>query len=285
MIDVLIWGVTIGCIYILLAAGLNLIFGVMKLVNFAHGELLMIGTYICYWTSNLLHLNPYIAVFASMAVVPLVGIVIERLCFRPVLGTTKLNEIFVSLGLIYILEHAAILLWDDDPRRTKSPFEKMAVPLGTVSIRYDLVIAMLVVIGILIAFFVLLKKTKVGRAMRATSQSREAAMLMGIDVNRIYTVSFGIGAALAAAAGALYGVLYFFDPYMGAMPSIKAFAIIILGGLGSIPGAVVGGLLYGVAENFAVFFFGPIWRDAIAFAVLIGALILRPTGIFGERPG
>jgi len=285
MIDVLIWGVTIGCIYVLLAAGLNLIFGVMKLVNFAHGELLMIGAYICYWASNLLHLNPYIAVFASMAVVPLVGIAVERFCFRPVLGTTKLNEIFVSLGLIYIIEHATILLWKDDPRRTKSPFEKMTVPLGNVSIRYDLIIAMMVVIGILVAFFVLLKKTKVGRAMRATSQSREAAMLMGIDINRIYTVSFGLGAALAAAAGALYGILYFFDPYMGAMPSIKAFAIIILGGLGSIPGAVVGGLLYGVAENFAVFFLGAPWRDAIAFAVLITALVLRPTGIFGERPG
>lgn len=283
MIDVLIWGVTIGCIYILLATGLNLIFGVMKLVNFAHGQLLMIGAYVCFWASILLHLNPYIAIFASMIAVTLLGIAVEKFCFHPVLGTSKLNEIFVSLGLIYIIDHAVILLWADDPRRTISPFEKMAVQIGGVPIRYDLIMAMLVVIGILVAFFVLLQKTKIGRAMRATSQSGEGAILMGIDVNRIYVVSFGLGAALAGAAGALYGILYSFSPNMGAMPSIKAFAIIILGGLGSIPGAIVGGLLYGVVENFAVFFLGAPWRDAVAFAVLIATLILRPTGIFGER--
>lgn len=283
MIDVLIWGLTIGCIYILLATGLNLIFGVMKLVNFAHGQLLMIGAYVCYWTSTLIGLDPYIAIFASMIAVSLLGIVIEKLCFHPVLGTNKLNEIFVSLGLIYIIDQGTILLWGDDPRRIISPFEKMAVPIGDVPIRFDLILAMLVVIAILCGLFVLLQKTKIGRAMRATSQSGEGAILMGINVNRIYLVSFGVGAALAGAAGSLYGILYSFSPYMGATPSIKAFTIIILGGLGSIPGAIVGGLLYGLVENFTVFFLGAPWRDAVAFAVLIATLILRPTGIFGER--
>ena len=278
-------GVAIGCIYILLAAGLNLIFGVMKLVNFAHGELLMIGAYVCYWFSSLLGLNPYMAVFVSMAIVSCVGIIIEKLCFHRVLGTTKLNEIFLSLGLIYVFNHIAIFLWGTKSKIIASPFEYMVIDLGIMKIGYDLVIAIQVVIVILFTLLILLRKTKIGRAMRATSQNKEAAMIMGINVDYIYMLSFALGSALAAAAGALYGIIFTLSPYMGQMGSVKAFTIIILGGLGSIPGAVVGGLLYGIAENLAVLFLGGIWKDAVGFAVLIAVLIVRPTGIFGERAG
>ena len=279
----LIWGVAIGSIYVLLATGLNLIFGVMKLVNFAHGELLMIGAYIGFSVWTALGVNAYIAVFLSMGLVALIGIAVERLCFRRVLGEDKLNEIFVSLGLIFIFDNVAVLLWGEKSKRIISPFEDMSLALGELSISYDWIIAMLFVVVILVFLVLLIRKTKIGMAMRATSQRSQASMLMGINIERIYIFTFALGAALAGAAGVLYGMIFPFNPYIGALPTIKAFAIIILGGLGSIPGAIVGGLLYGIAEQTAVVMFGSIWRDAVAFSVLIIVLVLRPEGLFGEK--
>jgi len=283
LILTIMWGAAIGCIYVLLATGLNLIFGVMKLVNFAHGELLMIGAYIGFTFVTALGVNVYLAVLLSMGVVALIGIGVERLTFRRVLGAEKLNEIFVSLGLILIFDNVAVLLWGDKSKRLISPFENLSLNLGEASIRVDWLIAILIVIIILIALLFLIKKTKIGMAMRATSQRGQTSMLMGINIERIYVLTFALGAALAGAAGVLYGIIFPFDPYVGSLPTIKAFAIIILGGLGSIPGAVIGGLLYGIAEQIAVITLGSIWRDAVAFAVLIIVLVLRPEGLFGKR--
>jgi branched-chain amino acid transport system permease protein len=277
------WGVAIGCIYILLATGLNLIFGVMKLVNFAHGELLMIGAYISFSVTTALGINPFIAVFISMGVVALIGIVVERLAFRKVLGANKLNEIFVSLGLILIFDNIAVLVWGEKSKGIVSPFENMSLSLGDAHIRFDWLIALVFVAVILVGLMFLIRKTKIGMAMRATSQKSQASMLMGINIEHIYIFTFALGAALAGAAGALYGIIFPFNPYIGALPTIKAFAIIILGGLGSIPGAIMGGLLYGIAEQSAVIFLGSIWRDAVAFALLIIVLIFRPKGLFGEK--
>jgi len=282
IVEALLWGVADGCIYILLATGLNLIFGVMKLVNFAHGQLLMIGAYIAFTVTTALGLNAYLAILVAMGAVAVIGVGLERFTFRRVLGTDKLNEIFVSLGLIYVFENAAVLLWGNTTHQIASPFQGL-LSLGQISIDYNRLLAILVVIVILIALFLLLKKTKIGLAMRATSQKSNASMLMGINIEKVYILTFALGAALAGAAGALYGIIFNFNPTIGALPTIKAFAIIIIGGLGSIPGAVVGGLLYGIAENTAVYFLGGIWRDAIAFTLLIIVLVIRPTGIFGEK--
>jgi len=284
IVEILLWGVATGCVYVLLAAGLNIIFGVMKLVNFAHGELLMIGAFVSYSVTVSLGLNAYAGVLVSMGVVALLGIGVERLVFRRVMGTEKLNEIIVSLGLIYFFSNTAVLLWGDKSKQIPSPFANLVVPITeSAFISYDRIIAILVVIGILTAVFFLIQKTKVGLAMRATSQRNDTAMLMGINIRKIYMFSFGLGAALAGAAGALYGILFTFNPQIGALPTIKGFAIIILGGLGSIPGAVIGGLLYGIAEYSATIFLGGIWQDAIAFAVLIAVLVVRPTGLFGQK--
>ena len=278
----LIWGVAIGCIYMLLATGLNVIFGVMKLVNFAHGQLLMISAYITWTLSVAAGLNAYIAILVSMVIVAGLGVVIERFTFRRVQGTEKLNEIFVSLGLIYIFENAALLIWGDQAQQIKSPFYGMSLALPGISITYDRIVAVGVVIAVLVGFGLLLSKTKIGLAMRATSQINRTAMLMGINVERIYMITFALGAALAAVAGGLYGIIFSFDSQAGAMPTIIAFAIIILGGLGSIKGAIVGGLLYGITEQLATLFLGGIWSSAVAFALLIVVLIIRPNGIFGE---
>jgi len=283
LIQALLWGVATGCIYILLATGLNIIFGVMKLVNFAHGQLLMIGAYIAFTVTIALGLNAYVAILVAMGAVALIGVGLERFTFRRVLGTDKLNEIFVSLGLIYVFENAATLLWGNTTRQIPSPLQGLQLSIGQIAISYDRLSAILIVTVILVALFLLLKKTKIGLAMRATSQKSSASMLMGVNTEKVYAFTFALGAALAGAAGALYGIIFNFNPTIGALPTIKAFAIIIIGGLGSIPGAVIGGLLYGIAENTAVYFLGGVWQDAIAFALLIIVLVIRPTGIFGEK--
>jgi branched-chain amino acid transport system permease protein len=256
----------------------------MKLVNFAHGQLLMAGAFIAYETTKLTGLNPYLSILVSMGSVALIGIALEKLAFRRVRGTEKLNEIFISLGLIYLFENLATLLWEPNYNiQIESPLAELNLTIGGVLIDYDRLLAMVIVVIILVALVLLTKKTKIGLAMRATSQKSEASMLMGINIGKVYIFTFAVGAALAGAAGALYGILFNFNPLIGALPTIKAFAIIILGGLGSIPGAVIGGLLYGIAENAAVYLLGGIWQDAIAFALLIVVLIIRPTGLFGEK--
>jgi branched-chain amino acid transport system permease protein len=279
----LIWGVAIGCIYMLLATGLNVIFGVMKLVNFAHGQFLMIGAYLTWTISVYAGLNAYEAILVSMVIVAAIGIVVEKFTFRKVMGTDKLNEIFVSLGLIYIFENAALLIWGDQAKQIKSPFYGVSLDLTSISITYDRIVAVGVVIAVLVGFGLLLRKTKIGLAMRATSQINRTAMLMGINVDRIYMITFALGTALAAVAGGLYGIIFSFDSTSGAMPTIIAFAIIILGGLGSIRGAIIGGLLYGITEQLATLFLGGIWSSAVAFALLIVVLIIRPNGLFGEK--
>ena len=282
-LQVLLWGLYAGCIYILLATGLNLIFGVMKVVNFAHGQLLMIGAYITFTFYALSGWNPYVLIAASFPLLVLLGVIIERLCFRPILGTGKLNEIFISIGLIYILEIAAALIWTDEWREIQSPYSEMWVTIAGVRFPVDYLIIIATTILILLALWAFLRRTRLGKAVRATSQNRSAAMLMGINVEKMDMLTFGIGAGIAGAAGTLWVVSgQVFNPYMGSLPAIKAFAIIIIGGLGSIPGAIIGGLIYGVVENFAITALGGAWKDAISFLLLIIVLVVRPTGIFGE---
>jgi branched-chain amino acid transport system permease protein len=283
LLQIVFWGLYAGCIYILLATGLNLIFGVMKIVNFAHGEFLMIGAYVTATIFFLTGFNPYVIILLSMLALIGIGAVVERLCFRPILGTSKLNEIFLSIGLIYVFQNGAAMIWGDEWQSIKSPYAGITVPLGSLTIPLDYIIIMGVTAAILCGLYLFLKNTKTGREMRATSQNRKGAMLVGINVERMDILSFGIGCALAAAAGTLWVVSgQVFNPYMGSIPAIKAFAIIILGGLGSIPGAIIGGLLYGIAENGAAYFLGGVWKDAISFIILIIVLVIRPTGLFGE---
>ena len=283
LLQVLFWGLYAGCIYILLATGLNLIFGVMKIVNFAHGELLMLGAYITATAFAVSGFNPYSLILFTMLVLGVIGIVVERLCFRPILGTGKLNEIFLSLGLIYVFQNGVALIWGDERQVLNSPYQMVSVPIGAIQLPLDYIIIIVITVLILVGLHLLLRKTDLGRAIRATSQNRKGAMIVGIDVERMDMISFGIGSGLAAAAGTLWVVSgQVFNPYIGSIPAIKAFSIIILGGLGSIPGAIAGGLLYGIAENGAAYFLGGIWKDSISFLILIIVLIFRPTGLFGE---
>jgi len=296
LIQILVWGLYAGCIYILLAIGLNLIFGVMKVVNFAHGELLMLGAYATFWIYTLSGVNPYLIITLAMILLGIIGVFIERLCFRPIKGTGKLNEIFLSLGLIYLFQNLAALLWTTDSRSIHSPYSNVSVSVGSVRLPLDYIIIILFTIVFLIAFQLFMKRTTIGRAMRATSQNRDAAALMGINVERMDMLSFALGSALAAAAGSLWLISgQIVDPYMGSIPAIKAFAVVIIGGLGSIPGAIVAGLTLGIAENVVPLFMQSFagllgvsmsftaWKDTIAFFILIIVLVIKPTGIFGEK--
>jgi branched-chain amino acid transport system permease protein len=256
----------------------------MKVVNFAHGEFLMLGAYITATIFVLTGINPYAIILLSMLALIGIGAVVERLCFRPILGTGKLNEIFLSIGLIYIIQNGAAIVWGDAWQSVKSPYDGITIPVGDLSIPLDYLIIMVFTAVILIGLYMFLTRTTIGMQMRATSQNRKGAMLVGINVERIDVISFGIGCALAAAAGTLWVVSgQVFNPYMGSIPAVKAFAIIILGGLGSIPGAIIGGLLLGLAENGAAFLLGGIWKDAVSFIILIVVLVIRPTGLFGGK--
>ena len=291
-LQIMFWGLYPGCIYILLATGLNLIFGVMKIVNFAHGEFLMIGAYITATIFLYTHLNPYAILLLSMLALIGIGAVVERFCFRPILGTGKLNEIFLSIGLIYIFQNGAAMIWGDAWQSVRSPYEGITVPVGSLNVPLDYIIIIAFTAAILIALWLFLKKTRIGMEMRATSQNRKGAMLVGINVERIDIISFGLGCALAAAAGTLWVVSgQVFNPYMGSIPAVKAFAIIILGGLGSIPGAIIGGLLMGIAENGAAYLFGGIWKDAVSFIILIvvthhtaDRVVRREGGVMAREP-
>lgn len=285
LLQVLLWGVIIGSVYMLLATGLTLIFGVMKVVNFAHGELMMTGAFLTFLLWHALGLNPYLGIFLSMAAVGLVGVVIERVGFRPLRGTAKINEIFFSIALILILQNGLARIFVPTFReyaQIRTPYATSVIDLGFLNLRYDFVILLALTWVIMLGLYVFLFRTGFGREVRGTSQNRVASMLMGVNVQRIDMLSFGIGSGLAALAGSLYGIINPFSPYAGTMPAIKAFAVIILGGLGSVRGAVVGGLLYGVVESFATFFLGGSWRDAFAFVLLILVLLIRPEGIFRE---
>jgi len=284
ILQVLLWGLYSGCIYILLATGLTLIFGVMKIVNFAHGEFLMMGAFVSFWTVSILGLNPYLAIPVAMLAMAALGVATERLCFRPILGTGKLNEILVSLGLILIFQNLVAHFWGNDGKSIRSPLEKLTVPIGQINMPLDYLIIIVLTVFILLGLYFFLNRTRVGRAMRATSEERDAAKLMGINVERIDMLSFGLGCALAALGGGLWAVSgQVFDYQSGSIPAIKAFAVIIIGGLGSIQGAVAGGLIYGIMENFVAYLFGAAWKDATSFLILTLVLVIRPTGLFGEK--
>jgi branched-chain amino acid transport system permease protein len=285
LLQVLVWGLIIGSVYMLLATGLTLIFGVMKVVNFAHGELMMIGAFITFLAGHALGVSPYVGIFLSMVSVGAIGIAIERLGFRPIRGTAKINEIFMSIALILILQNSLARIFVPYFReyaQIRTPYATEIVRLGSINLRYDFLILLLLTWAVMLGLYGFLFRTGIGREMRGTSQNRTASTLMGVNVQTVDMVSFAIGAGLAALAGSLYGIINPFSPYAGTMPAIKGFAVIILGGLGSVKGAVVGGLLYGIVESFATFFLGGSWRDAVAFVLLIVVLLVRPEGIFKE---
>jgi branched-chain amino acid transport system permease protein len=275
-------GLMMGSIYVLVGLGLALIYGVMHVLNFAHGVLLMLGGYLAYtffaWVTG-----DYVSaiVLATVALM-IVGTVMELAVFRPLRGNLR-NQVIASLALVLLIQNAVVAIWGPTALQFKVSATEILVPLGALrfSLQHFLVIGVtFLCTGLLFAF---LKYTKIGTALRAASQDNDAALVVGINVKRMYWLSFAIGSALAAVGGALIGPMFLVFPQMGDLPLVKALAGILLGGMGSIPGAVVGGLLIGVTESVATLVIATDYRDAVTFIVIILILMFRPQGLFGFR--
>jgi branched-chain amino acid transport system permease protein len=275
-------GLMIGSIYVLIALGMVLIYGVMHVLNFAHGVLFMVGGYVCHFFFTRLTGSYTVAVLLSMAVLALIGVAIERSVFRPLQGNLR-NQVIASLGLILAIENLVVALWGPNALQMKTPATERLVSVGELRFPLQHLLIILITAIVVAAMFAFLKWSKFGTALRATSQDRNAAMVVGIPVERVDMASFAIGTALAALGGALVGPLFLIFPLMGDAPMVKGLAGILLGGMGSVPGAVVGGMIIGIAESVSTLFLPTDYRDSIAFAIMVLILLVRPRGLFGLR--
>ncbi|MFH1134551.1 MAG: branched-chain amino acid ABC transporter permease [Pseudomonadota bacterium] len=274
-------GIMLGSVYSLVALGLTLIYGILHIPNFAHGHKYMLGGYITFFLISIYHFNYWLAILASMLVMAVVGALAERLVYRPLRNTPEINYFIAAIGLLMILESGAYILFGPSSRQFPAAHEQLLNIFGaTVTMQRLYVIGCTVVLIVILQLFI--KKTTTGATIEAMAQNREGALLVGIDINRVATLTFAIGTGLAAAAAGLVGPVSWVYPTMGAMPNLKAFVIIILGGMGSLPGAVVGGYILGLMEALCAGYVSANYEPLFAFGVLIAILAFKPTGLFGK---
>ena len=282
LLNNLINGISLGSVYAIIALGYTMVYGIAKMLNFAHGDIIMVGAYVCFFATGQFGLPPIAGVLLAMVVCTILGMVIERLAYKPLRQAPSLAVLITAIGVSYFLQNSALLLWKSDPKVFTSVVPGGSLTLGRVNITYVSLVTVLscVVIMLVLSFFT--GHTKMGKAMRACSEDKAAAQLMGNDVNRTISMTFAIGSALAAVAGVLLCSTYpTLMPTTGSLPGIKAFTAAVFGGIGSIPGAMLGGILLGIIEIFAKAFNTNI-SDAVVFAVLIVVLLVKPSGLLGK---
>lgn len=282
----LINGISLGSIYAVIALGYTMVYGIAKMLNFAHGDVIMIGAYVVYLASVRAGLHPLIAVVVSMIACTILGITIEKIAYKPLRQSTSLAVLITAIGVSYFLQNIALAIFGANPINFTSVVSVPAIKLfdGQIVISGEASTAIVVSLLIVIALSIFIKKTKSGKAMLAVSEDKGAAQLMGINVNKTISLTFAIGSALAAVAGALYCSAYpILSNTTGAMPGIKAFTAAVFGGIGSIPGAMIGGILIGVIEILGKAYISTQLADAIVFGVLIIILMVKPTGILGKK--
>ena len=280
----LISGISLGSVYAIIALGYTMVYGIAKMLNFAHGDVIMIGGYISFIAANYLGLPTLVSVIVAMAVCTILGVVIEGLAYRPLRSAPSLAVLITAIGVSYLLQNSALLIWGANPK-SYTPVVSGTLHLfdGQLTISYVSLLTIVACIVIMIALTLFTGRTKMGKAMRACSEDKGAAQLMGINVNRTISVTFAIGSALAAIAGVLLCSSYpILQPTTGSMPGIKAFTAAVFGGIGSIPGAMLGGVLLGVIEIFGKAYISTELGDAIVFAVLIVVLLVKPSGLLGK---
>jgi branched-chain amino acid transport system permease protein len=263
-----------------------MVYGIAKMLNFAHGDVIMVGAYICFFATSSFGLPPIVGVLLAMVVCTILGMVIERLAYKPLRQAPALAVLITAIGVSYFLQNAAQLLWSSNPKVFTSVVPTGAVQLfgGQLQISYTTIVTIVACVVIMVGLTLFTSRTKIGKAMRACSEDKGAAQLMGINVNTTISITFAIGSALAAVAGVLLCSAYpNLVPTTGSMPGIKAFTAAVFGGIGSIPGALIGGILLGVIEIFAKAYISTQLSDAIVFAVLIIVLIVKPTGLLGKK--
>lgn len=282
----LINGVSLGSIYAVIALGYTMVYGIAKMLNFAHGDVIMVGAYIVFALTSYAGVNPYLALVISMAACTLLGMAIERFAYKPLRGASPLAVLITAIGVSYFLQNMALLIFGSQAKSFTSIVNLPALTLadGKITISAETIVTIIVSLIIMISLTLFVNKTKPGRAMLAVSEDKGAAQLMGVNVNATISLTFAIGSGLAAVAGVLLCSAYpTLSSQTGAMPGIKAFVAAVLGGIGSIPGAVIGGVLIGVIEILSRSYISSQMADAIVFAVLIIVLLVKPTGILGKK--
>ncbi|MDY3244885.1 MAG: branched-chain amino acid ABC transporter permease [Candidatus Limiplasma sp.] len=282
----LINGISLGSVYAIIALGYTMVYGIAKMLNFAHGDVIMIGAYISFCVTQYLNLPAWLSVLAAMFVCTLLGMTIERLAYKPLRSAPSLAVLITAIGMSYFLQNLALLIWGSNPKSFTSiiSFGPLRLFDGQLIISDVAIVTVLACILIMIGLTWFTGKTRVGKAMRAVSEDKGAAQLMGVNVNRTISVTFAIGSALAAIAGVLLCSAYpTLMPTTGSMPGIKAFTAAVFGGIGSIPGAMLGGILLGIIEIFGKSYISTELGDAIVFAILIVILLVKPAGLLGKK--
>lgn len=273
----------LGGTYALLGIGLTLIFGIMRVVNFTHGELYAFGAYMAYMAVMLLGLNFFVALVLAILLGVLLGAAIEFVLLRNLRGADIDTTMLIMIGAWIALQNAEQLAWSGVAKSIDNPFPTAPLLLGPVSVSYNRLFVFVVALALIGATYALINRTRLGKAMRATFQDRDTAALMGVNINTIYTATFALGSGLAAAAGALLGPVFVVYPTMGDLASLKAFAIVILGGLGSIPGATIGGFILAFMEELGAGYISSGYRDGMGFLLIIAILLIKPTGLFAQK--
>lgn len=282
VIQLIINGLLLGGIYALISIGLTLIFGVLEIINFAHGEFLMLGMYASYWLFQLFGVDPYLSLLMVIPTFFLVGLAVQRIIIQPIINAPPLNQIFATVGLSLVLQNVALFFWKADYRTVRTAYSTLCLKTGGLMISLPRLVAFVLAIAMISALLMFLKRTYTGKAIRALAQEKRAAMLMGINVYRMYQIAFGIGIACVGAAGAILIPIYYAFPTVGALFVLIAFVVVILGGYNSLVGALIGGLIIGLVEAFSGFFLSPHLKETVYFVIFILILLFRPTGLFGR---
>ena len=285
-INYLINGVSLGSVYAIIALGYTMVYGIAKMLNFAHGDIIMIGSYVVFVTVSSMGLSPVLGVLLAVAACTLLGVVIERVAYKPLRNASPLAVLITAIGVSYLLQNVALLIFGADTKSFTSVVKIPALKLagGQLNITGETIATILSCIVIMVCLMAFINRTRAGQAMLAVSEDKGAATLMGINVNGTIALTFAIGSALAAIAGVLLCSAYpSLTPYTGSMPGIKAFVAAVFGGIGSIPGAFIGGVLLGVIEILSKAYIYSQLSDAIVFSVLIIVLLVKPTGILGKK--
>ncbi len=277
-------GLNVGSIYALIAIGYTMVYGIIKLINFAHGEIMMFGAYFAFIAATSFQMPVWAVLLLSMTIMAIIGVAIEFVAYRPLRNAPRLSALITAIGVSLFLQNLALIIFKPEPKVMPKIFPEMIIKIGSIEISSTT----LITIGLSLVFMVLLdlyiRKTKQGRAMRAVSEDKDAAILMGVNVNRTISLTFALGSALGALGGVLYSVAYIqVYPTMGVMPGLKAFIAAVLGGIGIVPGAMLGGFIIGMVETLTKAYLSTTWADAIVFGILIIVLLFKPTGILGKN--